>query len=127
MKPETKQEVYNIVAAHLLSQAVKSTVDIPSLTMSRTLKTCVYKNPDGLTCSIGCLLGDSFTDDMNLEGGLYVNGRVQKILSDKGYLTDNSDLLFLTHLQWVHDMKDPGSWREALVKVAEEHGLQPIK
>ncbi len=83
----TKQEVFDVVAAHLLKQNRKATAGNGS---SR----CLFKTPDGLKCAVGCLIKDeNYT--------IQLEDRGIKTLIDMGLVPDHEVLLI--SLQEIHD------------------------
>jgi hypothetical protein len=67
----TKQEVFDRVVTHLLTQKKRSASYYGS---------CLYKGPDGLRCAVGCLFPDSY-DTSKIEGSGCVSRDVVSPLS----------------------------------------------
>lgn len=110
----TKQEIYDKVKAHLLTQGKRSTKYGPS-------GICVYRNPDGLKCAVGALIDDEhYRPDIEcLASG---HEAVQEALKKSG-VVGNVDLL--SALQDIHDFEEPSDWCAALETLARRRGLKP--
>lgn len=105
----TKQEVFDIVAKHLLTQNVKAWEN----------GFCRYKTSTGLKCAVGCLIPDGHPAQSN-------GGSVGSLLRDFGcYSVDdrkNDTTLqtlkehecMLNILQCIHDTGEPSTWRGRL-------------
>ena len=117
-----KQEIFDTIATHLLTQNEKS--------LDNTGK-CAYKSQLGLSCAVGCLLKDKDTssyegagvDDLRYrlidrnEKNLY-----QDLLSVGVPDTDEAFNL-LADLQDVHDVEQPKFWKDRLEALARKRGL----
>lgn len=101
----TRQETFDTVARHLLTQGRRATV------VGRDGKPeCVYRSPDGLKCAAGCLIPDyKYTHDM--EGNKVTHSLVAAAIPEH-----DEDLV--CDLQDVHDWWDVVSWPRALASVA---------
>lgn len=122
MKPMTKQEVFDKVATHLLTQKKRSYDN----------GACVYRAKDGSMCAAGCLIPDEeYTPD--LEGW-----HVTACYADHGYFKatpprpefvklfegwDEDVVAFLRVLQDVHDNILVKDWASHLEVAAKNHGL----
>lgn len=102
----TKQEIFDKVADHLLTQ----------------MKRCADKNDlgasyrcDGLTSAIGCLMTD-------LEYQETFEGRDWTTLVHSGIVPADHEK-FLAALQFLHDLTEPEDWGYWLSVVAKRHGL----
>lgn len=130
MRKRDKQRVFDKVAAHLLTQKKKSTVD-------ETYNRCVYKTKGGLMCAAGVLLPQDITlpEDINTLGWttlMYhtkdaeVNGyQIYKKLKKKiqKYLLEESAINFVKDLQIIHDQFHVNEWYDRLKSTAEIHDL----
>lgn len=109
------QEIFNIVAHHLLSQRVKA------LRNGR----CVYHGPDGTQCAVGCLIPNELYEEW-MEGHDVSYQR----LADGEYSIvvaahcEVRQLSLLRILQGVHDNNEPIYWRGALKHVAKSFNLE---
>lgn len=122
MKPMTKQEVFDKVATHLLTQKKRS-YDNGS---------CAYRAKDGSMCAAGCLIPDEeYTPD--LEGW-----HVTACYPSKGYMEliparpafvklfegwDKEVVAFLRDLQDIHDNINADTWASHLETTAKSYGL----
>jgi hypothetical protein len=106
----TRQEVFNKVATHLLTQNRKSMI---GHTVGRGK--CRYRTPNGLSCAVGCLIPDELYTG-NIEG-CDVNRIFLSFPALSEYLGEDNRRL-LKALQTVHDCCDADFWAEQLVDVA---------
>ena|SRR5271166_1739270 len=105
------QEVFDKVAAHLLTQKQKSTFPKSG--------TCAYRGRDGLKCAIGVLINDAVYD-ASIERFDVMRPEIIKALALSGV---NVDVQMLADLQLTHDTYDVCDWRGALRGIAVKHGL----
>lgn len=107
----TEQEVFDQVAKHLLTQNKQSwrTNGIG----------CVYRNPDGLKCAVGCLIADDEYDVL-MDGAEDTSVRD---LVNAGLFPDAHTAL-LSRLQSVHDYATPENWSSELRIAANKFGLK---
>ena len=104
----TAQEVYSQVRNHLLTQRIKSMVEFHG---------CQYHGPDGLMCAAGCLVSDTeYLSEMEgkLWGDIVHQGMAPAVHQE-----------LISHLQLIHDMKDPADWEHCLNKLAVDFNLEP--
>jgi hypothetical protein len=123
----TKQEVFDRVVTHLLTQNKRSASSYGS---------CLYKGPEGLRCAVGCLFPDSY-DTSKIEGSGCVSRDVVSPLIELGVLTkedydcyvaaDDDWKLTTTNLlkklQFIHDNEFTSNWRSELENTAKAHNL----
>lgn len=120
----TKQDIFDKVARHLLTQKVKSMK--PRLTMDGEM--CAYRGDSGTSCAVGCLIPDDLYDP-KMEGndavGLFSRfPKVEKLLGK-----DNESLL--SDLQRIHDSSlyrnesTITKWHRDLNSIAREYNLNP--
>lgn len=119
----TNQEIFDKVAKHLLTQNKKSVISFPDESVC-----CVYRNPEGLRCAIGCLIPDEkyetyfenrpADDDAILAACGLEDGNEDILIRDLDFITQ-----LLLALQRVHDRYDPSRWKEELIEVAKNFGL----
>lgn len=121
----TRQETFNIVARHLLTQNAKSYDVIVG-------GVCMYRDSNGLKCAAGCLIPDdrydpSFEgctiakfefDARRQKGALIEIFPVGRLMVKLGH-----DLRLVRALQDVHDSFSEKDWPDALRKAASEFGL----
>ena len=108
----TRQEIYNTVKNHLLTQKEKS--------YNVNNKFCFYRHPTkNLKCAIGCLISDErYKPD-------YDNwGDTVAVLTDVN-IFDIDDFPFLMDLQRIHDYYNVGDWENRLVYFASQYNLIP--
>jgi hypothetical protein len=131
----SRQEIYDKVAVHLLTQ----------MKQCRHGTGCVYRNPNGLKCAIGALIPDELYIDV-IEGAQAcpmfngANGMRQSMWTAKhrlmmeigvaaGYISstmpEEVEAAFLNDLQKIHDDFDPSKWKERLTIFATTRGLVP--
>lgn len=122
-----KQEIFNRVATHLLTQNAKSNeLENPTV--------CLYRGANGTSCAIGCLITDE-AYSVDLEGHGSASSTIRKALACSGIEMDamsydidvisyDTDVELLRDLQYIHDAYEVIRWREKLVEIAEKHGLE---
>jgi hypothetical protein len=117
----TKQEIFDFVANHLLTQGERAMY-------SGTLgQQCAYRGAEGRTCAVGCLLEDSELEVMSTELTRSVEGvrvvSLATLSTCPQLLRANAD--FLAELQVVHDFGgyNYNPWPETLRRFAARHGL----
>lgn len=124
-----KQEIFNKVATHLLTQGKKA--------WDQEEQQCAYfVEATGDTCAIGCLIPKKLYDS-DIEGGgieclsteyasryphiAEKQNKLYRILNKAGIR--NISFKLLEDLQKVHDRDEPFDWPVALITVAEKYGL----
>lgn len=101
----TEQQVFDISAAHLLRQMVRSANGV-----------CLYRSGK-LACAAGVFLTDEGAKAAdNLEDPDWY------AVVEAGWAPPTNERLVL-QLQGVHDYDDPSEWHEALRLLAKEHNL----
>lgn len=114
-----RQEIYDTVKKHLLTQGKKSEI------VGNYGAECVYRGPDGLRCAIGALIPD-YLFDSSME-----NKTVRSLLKDHPEVAEHlgatysEDRAFLECLQGIHDCNTPAAWSEQLERLARSLGLNP--
>jgi hypothetical protein len=107
------QEAFDKVAAHLLQQNKRSTMEDDSW--------CMYRSEEGLMCAVGCLIDDSdYKPEMEKKG---IDTLLRAGLMPKSLMSVDSNLL--VSLQSMHDEEEPFRWRDELKDIAEIYGLSP--
>ena len=109
----TNQEIFDIVAKHLLTQNARSQ-DIKNIV-------CAYRGSNDMKCAVGVLIKDEHYSYL-LEGYNVRDIDVKEALEKSG-ITVDSRIHFLAALQEVHDLFPVGFWRERLGEVAERYNL----
>lgn len=109
-----KQEIFNKVYRHLLSQGKRS---INNNGM------CEYRTGDGLKCAVGCLIDDKDYKP-SLEGTAVNNSQVVIALESSGInMADGiADMLF--ELQDIHDNHPAHTWKDVLKDLARGLNLE---
>jgi hypothetical protein len=109
--PPTEQEVFDIVAKHLLTQGTQS-LGLDNFGD----ETCVYRGTNNTKCAAGVLIPDEhYTQKMETNGW--------KSLIDTGLVpSDFADLI--SELQSIHDLEKPIRWKERLKDLAKTHKLE---
>lgn len=118
----TKQELFDTVAKHLLTQKQPAYED----------SMCKYRTKSGLKCAAGCLIPDDKYDSRIEKGTVATHaddpinfgwGSVTKHGFDnykffKDLVGTEANLLFLYELQKIHDNCVPSDWAEKLKRLA---------
>lgn len=132
----TKQQVFDHVAHHLLTQTARS-VKPPA--KPGDPDECVYRSPDGKTCAVGCLIADNeyipMMEGASVRGvlgwlagvsGVRWTGLTRPITIDRE-LHDSAHgaalLNMLVALQTMHDAHEPEEWPDALVTLARKYDV----
>ncbi len=125
MDVKTSQEIFDIVAGHLLRQNAKSVVAAPSTGHGAT-PICVYHGPGDLRCAVGALISDEQYDEAmegeNVEGLFW---EWEDNLRACGLVSVEHEQL-LDDLQTIHDRHLVSDWRDKLWQLAARHGLVPM-
>lgn len=105
--PETAQEVFDIVARHLLTQNAKS--------IESDKPYCLYRSSDGKKCAAGCLIPDA-----------HYNPRMENIswrelVCDYSFPHNHSNLIH--RLQEIHDHRQTSEWKKQLKSLADDYEL----
>lgn len=115
-----KQETFNRVVRHLLTQGKKAIYE------AEDGPACAYRGADGTKCAIGCLIPDSFylpVFEGNAPGLDKYASTVGKMLAVAAGAESQEDVNLLRELQHVHDTEDPELWPGRLRRVAADYGL----
>lgn len=116
-----KQEVFDKVARHLLTQNRRS-IATPIYENSR----CSYRGDNKTKCAIGCLIEDKFYDK-DFEGATVAVAAVKRALEMSGIFIDSYDYVleigFLENLQQIHDNELVENWLKHLNRVAISYNL----
>lgn len=109
---QTTQEIFDIVAAHLLQQKARC-VDRNG--------NCMYRGPKGLKCAAGCLIPDEeYTE--RFENRAVSAPDTQVGIWFRNRYTENQ-IMLITDLQRLHDNFSGGSWEDSLQILAIKHNL----
>ena len=108
----TRQQLFDVVAAHLLRQNKKS-MDAAGF--------CMYRAPDGCKCAIGCLIPDEMYYS-------YLEKRGIRALAEHfivpAYIYNPDNLPLLVALQRIHDTLSVEHWPHALIRTSARYGLE---
>ena len=113
--PNTLQEVFNIVSAHLLTQVKRCMDKYPD----RVFPACAYRNASGMKCAAGALIPD---DEYKPE----MEKNDWKMLVNKAFVESHFSNE-IRELQQIHDsnIKDDIEFlKKELAKFARNHNLQ---
>lgn len=119
-----RQEVFNRVATHLLTQMEQSRGQ--SWSPSEFYAGCQYRGKGGLSCAIGCLITDEAYYP-ELEGkGIGMPAVIEALIKsgidmNDGYKTYNAEML--CSLQNTHDLHEPEYWYTHLRQIANNYNL----
>ncbi len=113
-KTLSKQEIFNIVYKHLLTQNEKSVI------YEYGNPRCLYRSPNGLMCAAGVLIKDEHYHP-KLENHGSMHDLVEGSLRASGM--DLKDSFFVSHLQRIHDDHNVSTWKECLEDLAAGHNL----
>ena len=106
------QEVFDIVAKHLLTQNKRSEI------RTGIGIRCAYRTEEGLKCAVGVLIPDDIYD-REMEGRA-----VRKLVErcpEVSFLRRN--IKILSDLQFTHDNFLPSRWRNQLEIIAKDYKL----
>lgn len=108
----SRQEIFDKVAAHLLSQMKRS----------QNSTGCAYRGADDTKCAVGCLIPDAlYSPDMELKRVWTLFRAFPDAMVASGL--SEADSQFLDQLQSVHDVNEPKYWRGELAALAARHQL----
>ena len=108
----TRQQAFDTVVAHLLTQGERAERD----------GVCLYHASNGLKCAVGCLIADKHYDPVMEGRSINVNKEIRQALTESGYSL--SDTSFLSTLQSVHDQFKPQDWKSELRKLSRHYKLK---
>ena len=108
-----KQEVFDTVARHLLTQKRRSYVN------NEGAELCCYRGPRGLKCAVGALIPDELYSK-DLEGLAVGSGPVAIVCKQLGIVRH---LNLLADLQDLHDDVPTDRWYDRLLGLATRHRL----
>ena len=114
---EVKQELFNRVYTHLLTQKKKSRLE----------DFCRYRGLEGTKCAVGVLINDKFYEEA-LEGKNLIADNVLMAVEKSNpeiFTRIKASYVagFLGILQNIHDFENVESWAEELGELAREENL----
>lgn len=108
----TNQEIFDIVAVHLLTQG----------RVSIWGERCRYRGPEGLKCAAGILIPDDlYEPKWDEEGTIW-----SEVVEEQPKLLGVGDRDFIEELQHIHDSVKPDRWLSVLKTFATDHELEHI-
>ncbi len=118
-----KQEIFDKVATHLITQNAKAVSEDDS-------ESCLYRSPGGLTCAMGHLIPDDlYHPSMEGKGAraelfapVYDHLDVPYVLGDESTL-HGEEVRLIMALQSTHDNWPPDRWPDVLATVAKDYEL----
>ena len=105
----SKQETFNRVATHLLTQSKKC--------LDPVSRGCLYRDGKGACCAAGCLLTDR-TYDEDFEGQ-----SIEEIIEDVRTDWFGHNAKLVGALQDLHDRWSVRTWKDHLYNLANLHSL----
>ena len=90
----TPQQIFDTIAEHLKHQNVRA-YDVVA-------GACMYRDPDGRMCAVGCLISDEAYDS-ELEDKKAHHPAILAALSKSGIDTDKDVIEMLSQWQLIHD------------------------
>ena len=123
----TKQEVFDKVATHLLTQMEQSRSEAAK-GFSKEPTGCAYRGDGGKMCAVGCLIPDDIYDE-EMEGKIsyslfYDFYKFRELFDTSVPATEITALL--SALQKIHDCSNPSAWLRELEDEAIYRGLDTI-
>jgi hypothetical protein len=112
-----KQEVFDKVATHLLTQNAKAMLPEDE---EYPVESCAYRAPDGKMCAVGCLIDEKLYDP-SFERNSIDDRYLAEAISKSG--VPNEAWQLITDLQWLHDARYPEKWESGLQEIADKHSL----
>lgn len=109
-----RQEIFNKVATHLLTQNSRSMLG----------DFCSYKSPEGRRCAIGALIPPGHPAETSGNSIGYQFFEAYPDLKKLWDVQDSYDEDFLRGLQRIHDYTEVYEWSLALHNFANQHGLK---
>lgn len=100
-------EIVNFVAKHLLDQGQKSL---------NGGEACLYRNGNGLSCAIGCMMTDSQAANADDAG----DTSWENIHNGYEDVIGNTHKALLVTLQDIHDLSDATDWKDQLNTLKKE-------
>lgn len=130
MSALTKQEVFDKVALALLKQNKKSIG--PAITDDGEKIRCMYLNPNGCRCAVGHMLND---EDLQAivrwkENTSSIRNMIRIFFPNtesKEIAFIRAEMAFCRGLQFIHDTRMPGKWREEFIDFASMYELDATK
>lgn len=111
------QEIFDKVAAHLLTQMVKS--------QNEAGHKCMYRGTANTRCAVGCLIpDDKYDPSMEKVGGIFKVSDIKSLrLDEVGIEANETNQRILGALQFLHDYTLPEDWANNLLEYCQTQGL----
>lgn len=111
---KTQQEVFDIVANHLLTQNARANISSGP---------CLYRAPNGCKCAFGILIPDSiYHPSMEFRSAISVIREYAEAFHSIG-INDIDHGLLCNSLQHIHDSVPVSAWKEELKACANFYSL----
>ena len=118
------QQIFDKVSNHLLTQNRHALLS-PDQVFEPLNNNCAYRNKEGLSCAVGCLISNSAyrvdMEDIDFEINKLVKDSLKNILGSGNEYDKKINLL--CDLQNVHDKHHVKNWSKALQKCATKYKL----
>jgi hypothetical protein len=114
LEQATAQEVFDQVAAHMLTQKQRSMINHD---------VCAYRGDGGLKCAAGCLMSDEEAKFVSSQG---MNTTPWSTLISQGVVLSNKHSRLISELQGIHDNSQyypEEDWIVRLKNIAELRNL----
>ena len=110
----TKQQIFNQVATHLLTQKKQAKI------INETGTFCRYRIPNtNLKCAGGCIIADLEYDE-TCETRTW-HDAIKLYILDFPYCNRHEN--FIGNLQSIHDSLDPSEWKKSLYQLTRDEKL----
>jgi len=110
----SRQELFDIMATHLMTQGTRS--------VNPDSAVCLYRGPNGTKCAVGVLIpDDEYDEDMENEKAGAVAAHFIKDSDLRQEFQNNFALM--QDMQQLHDRTDVVMWRVKLSVIATDHQL----
>ena len=124
IQEKSLQEIFDFVGQHLLTQGKKAWIENYDEDDEADY-VCCMRTEEGLTCAVGCLCPPDLPrlNEYNSAAGIlkgYLGlPSLEQALSEEQI----PQLVFLAHLQAIHDFYEVETWESHLRQLAQEYNL----
>lgn len=119
----TKQEIFEKIATHLLTQNKKSMTTFP-ITKVRDGQICAYRGDNNTKCAVGLLIPDEiYNENMEKKNVQELLEEFPLALSHLKLEEDDKRIFLLIDMQSIHDNIEPYEWKSSLQKYAVKYNL----
>ena len=120
---KTKQDLFNFVATHLMTQKERC--------IDPEEGGCAYRDDVGRRCAIGCLIDDKHYSK-SIESLLptatcvldAVEGSIGRTITGRYDCSPHTERIMLKRLQGIHDAEEVEDWPTSLRAAAHDYELQ---